>query len=175
MAKIVILNGSNSDKRNTAAIIATFTDGAESSGNEVVKFDIARMDIHGCLGCMGCMNKPKDDPDICVINDDMKQIYDAVMECDVIAFASPVYWWGPTSQLKAAVDRLEAVIGHAGLDFLRRKSTVLLMTYMGGGAQALLSWYSVFSRVVGCRDLGSVISYGTERAEDAWRLGASIR
>ena len=174
MSKIVILNGSNSNKKNTAALIKAFVDGAEDSGNEVVKFDVAHMDIHGCLGCMACMSKPKDDPNICAIKDDMNQIYDAIMECDIIVFASPVYWWGPTSQLKSAVDRLEAIIGHAGLEFFGSKSTALLMSYMGGGAQALLSWYSVFNRVVGCEDLGSVISYGTEKTEDARKLGASI-
>ena len=175
MSKIVILNGSNSYKKNTAALIGAFSEGAEDAGNEIVKFDVAHMDIHGCLGCMACMSKPKDDPDICAIKDDMNQIYDALMECDIIVFASPVYWWGPTSQLKAAIDRMMAVIGHAGLEFLRSKSTALLMTYMGGGRQALLEWYSVFHRVNGCRDLGAVISYGTERLEDARKLGASIQ
>ncbi len=174
MSKIVILNGSNSNKKNTAALISAFTEGAEGAGNEIIKFDVAHMEIHGCLGCMVCMSKPKDDPNICAMTDDMDQIYHSVMDCDIIVLASPVYWWGPTSQLKAAVDRLEAIIGHAGLEFLRSKSTMLLMTYMGGGAQALLSWYSVFNRVVGCRDLGTVISYGTERVNDARKLGASI-
>ena len=174
MKKIVILNGAGKKNGNTAALINTFTEGAETSGNGVVTFDVAHMNIHGCLGCMACMSKPKDDPNICAIKDDMNQIYDAIMDCDIIVFASPVYWWGPTSQLKAAVDRLEAIIGHSGLEFLRSKSTALLMTYMGGGNHALLSWYSVFSRVVGCRDLGSVISYGTEKINDARKLGASI-
>ena len=174
MSKIVILNGSNSNMKNTAALISAFTESAVSAGNVVVKFDVAHMNIHGCLGCMACMSKPKDDTNICAIKDDMDQIYAAVMECDIIVFASPVYWWGPTSQLKAVIDRLEAIIGHAGLEFLRSKSTALLMTYMGGGAQAVLSWYSVFGRVVGCKDLGAVISYGTERTDDARKLGASI-
>ena len=174
MSKIVILNGSNSDKKNTAALIKAFSEGAKGAGNEIVKFDVAHMAIHGCLGCMACMSKPKDAPDICAIKDDMNQIYDALMECDIIVFASPVYWWGPTSQLKAAIDRMMAVIGHAGLEFLRSKSTALLMTYMGGGREALLEWYSIFRRVNGCKDLGAVISYGTERIEDARKLGASI-
>lgn len=175
MSKIVILNGSNSGRKNTAALIRAFTEGAESAENVVVKYDVAHMNIHGCRGCMACMSKPKDDPNICAIKDDMNQIYDAVMECDIIVFASPVYWWGPTSQLKAVIDRLMAIIGHAGLEFLRRKSTALLMTYMGGGMQAVLSWYSVFNRVNGCRDLGAVISYGTEKEEEARKLGASIK
>ncbi|MBQ3405293.1 MAG: flavodoxin family protein [Oscillospiraceae bacterium] len=175
MKKIMILNGSPRKNGKTASLIKAFIEGAESSGNEIVKFDVAHMDIHGCLGCMACESKPKDDPNNCAIKDDMNQIYGAIMDCDVIVLASPVFWWGPTSQLKAAVDRLEAIIGHAGLEFLRSKSTALLMTYMGGGSQALRSWYSIFSKVVGCEDLGTVISYGTEKLDDARKLGASIQ
>ena len=174
MKRILILNGANSNTRNTASLIKAFTEGAESSGNEVVKFDIAHMDIHGCLGCMACMNKPKNDLDICVQKDDMSQIYNAVMNGDIIVFASPVYWWGPTAQLKAAVDRLEAIVGHEGLGYLASKSTILLMSFAGGGRQALTDWYSVFSRVVGCRDLGSIISFGDEKTKEAYQLGASI-
>ena len=175
MKKIVILNGSNSNKLNTAGLIEAFTEGAESVGNEVVKFDVAHMNIHGCLGCIKCMDKAKDDPHLCVMTDDMDQVYSAVMDCDVIVFASPVYWWGPTSQLKAATDRLQAIIGRAGLDHFSKKSTALLMTYTGGGKEAVLSWYSVFRIVVGCEDLGSVISYGREKSEEARKLGASIQ
>ena len=116
----------------------------------------------------------KDAPNICVIDDDMKQIYDAVMEADVIVFASPVYWWGPTGQLKIAVDRLNAVTCHAGLEFFSRKSTALLMTFKGGGMQAALSWYSVFRLIVGCRDLGAVIGIGRSKENEAYHLGASI-
>ena len=174
MKKIVILNGSNSNKLNTAGLIRAFTEGAESAGNEVTQFDVTHMNIHGCLGCMKCLNIPKNAPNICVIDDDMKQIYDAVMEADVIVFASPVYWWGPTGQLKIAVDRLNAVTCHAGLEFFSRKSTALLMTFKGGGMQAALSWYSVFRLIVGCRDLGAVIGIGRSKENEAYHLGASI-
>ncbi len=175
MKKIVVLNGSNSNQMNTAGLIRAFTEGAESSGNEVVKFDVAHMNIHGCLGCMKCMTKPKDDPNICVIEDDMNEVYRAVMDADVIVLASPVYWWGPTGQLKLVVDRLQAITGHAGLEHLSRKSTALLMTFRGGGLQAVLSWYSVFRIIVGCNDLGAVIGFGGEKENEARMLGASIR
>ena len=71
MKKIVILNGSNSPNANTAAMVQAFTEGAESAGNTVVEFQVAHMDVHGCIGCMACVKKPKDDPHICVLVDDM--------------------------------------------------------------------------------------------------------
>lgn len=175
MKKIVILNGSNSNRRNTAGLIEAFTRGASEAGHEVVKLDVAHMNIHGCLGCMKCMTLPKDADHICVQKDDMASIYPAVMEADVLVFASPMYWWGITGQLKTAVDRLQAVVGHAGLDHLAGKSTALLVSYRGGGARAVLAWYGVFRQIVGCRDLGSVIGFEDQGREEAYRLGSQIR
>lgn len=174
MKKIVILNGSNSNKKNTSGLISAFTMGAEESGNEVVKYDVAHMNIHGCLGCMRCQTLPKDTPHICVQKDDMDHIYKDIIDADVLVFASPMYWWGITGQLKIAVDRLQAVIGHAGLENIGRKSTVLLMSYRGGGAQAAYSWYSVFKLVIGCNDLGVIIGFEDQKQDDAYKLGVSI-
>ena len=87
MKKVVIFNGSNSNKANTAGMIEAFTKGAKEAGNEVVKFDVAHMDIHGCLGCMRCMTLPKDSEHICVQKDDMDSVYPAVMDADIIVFA----------------------------------------------------------------------------------------
>jgi len=174
MKKIVILNGSNSPKANTAAMVQAFTEGAEAVGNEGNEFMVAHMNIHGCLGCMKCAAKAKDDPHICVQPDDMEKIYPAVMDADVIVFASPMYWWGISGQLKLAVDRLQAIVGHAGLEHLGRKSTVLLMTFKGGGMQAALSWYAIFRQIIGCRDLGAVIGFEKQKIAQARQLGASI-
>lgn len=174
MKKIVILNGSNSPKANTAAMVLAFAEGARAADNEVNEFMVAHMNIHGCLGCMKCMTKAKDDLHICVQVDDMEKIYPAVMDADVLVFASPMYWWGITGQLKLAVDRLEAIVGHAGLEYLSRKSTVLLMTFKGGGVQAALNWYAVFSQIAGCRDLGTVIGFEKQKIAQARQLGASI-
>mgnify|MGYP003819940281 CR=1 FL=1 len=155
-------------------MVQAFTEGARAAGNEVDEFMVAHMNIHGCLGCMKCMTKAKDDPHICVQVDDMEKIYPEVMNADVLVFASPMYWWGITGQLKSAVDRLQAVTGYAGLERLSRKSTALLMTFRGGGMQAALSWYSVFSQIIGCRDLGTVIGFEKQKIAQARQLGASI-
>ena len=48
--KICILNGSPRPKGNTKALITSFIKGAEAAGNEILCFDLQRMDIHGCLG-----------------------------------------------------------------------------------------------------------------------------
>ena len=104
--KIVILNGSPRKKGNTSALVKSFTEGAEASGNTVTEFFLGGMNIHGCRGCFGG-HSSKDCP--CVQQDDMNQIYPAVRDCDVIVLASPLYYWNMSGQLRSAVDRLFAL------------------------------------------------------------------
>ena len=72
--KVVILNGSPRAKGNTKKLIEHFIAGAETAGNEVICFDLQKMNIHGCLGCCGG-GKSQESP--CVQKDDMQQIYPA--------------------------------------------------------------------------------------------------
>ena len=47
---IIILNGSPRLKGNTAMLCDAFMKGAESAGHAVTRFDLQKLDIHGCLG-----------------------------------------------------------------------------------------------------------------------------
>ena len=55
--KILILNGSPHPHGNTQALIDAFKEGAIAKGHEVKEADVARMNIHGCLGCEYCHKK----------------------------------------------------------------------------------------------------------------------
>ena len=52
MGKRILLNGSPRSKGNTAMLCDAFTEGAQSAGHTVTRFDLQSMKIHGCLGCM---------------------------------------------------------------------------------------------------------------------------
>ena len=104
--KILILNGSPRPKGNTAALIDAFVCGAESAGHSVTRFDLQKMDIHLCLGCLGGGKDPKSP---CVQKDAREEVYPVYREADVVVFASPMYYWSVTAQLKTALDRLFAV------------------------------------------------------------------
>ncbi len=104
--KIVILNGSPRKNGNTAALIRSFTEGAESVGNRVTEFFLESMNIRGCKGCFGGGKNPESP---CVQKDDMDQIYPAYQEADIVVLATPLYYWTISGQLKMAFDRLFAV------------------------------------------------------------------
>ena len=103
---ILILNGSPRSKGNTAMLCEAFSAGAQSAGHQVTRFDLHKLDIHGCLGCV---KGGKDPASPCVQKDDMGLIYPVYREADLVVLASPMYYWGFSGQLKTAFDRLFAV------------------------------------------------------------------
>ena len=171
MKKIVILNGAGKKNGNTAALIKAFTEGALSSGNEVKEFYLQTMNIKGCIDCQSCSRKAPGSREPCVQKDDMQQIYDAYVGCDVLVFATPVYWFTVSGQLKIAVDRMYALQRNHGSEACLRQ-TVFLMT---SGAPAemnpqTLEWYRMFGKM-GYEDLGMALN-DPERARE---IGRSIK
>ena len=170
MKKILILNGAGKKNGSTAALINAFKAGAESAANEVKAFYLHAMNIKGCMDCQGCARKPKGDPAPCVQKDDMQKIYDAYIDCDVVVFATPVYWFTISAQLKTAVDRLYAIQRNHGFD-AAAKETVFLMT-SGGPAEMnplAIQWYQMFEQM-GWKSLGMALN----DADEARKIGISI-
>ena len=168
MKKILILNGSPRKNGNTASLVKAFIEGAESKGHEVREDYIHGMDIKNCLGCDTCMMKHEG----CVQKDTgMAKIYEDLSWCDVVVFASPVYFGLFTAQLKAVIDRMWAWFNLPG-NFGAKRDCVLIMTSRGEDYSLALSQYGVYS-MIGWNDLGHVLGAGKE--EEARKLGASIR
>lgn len=99
--QIIILNGAARKNGNTAELVKAFTDGADSSGNSVRDFYLTDMNIHGCKGGECCSKTSADNP--CAKSDDMREIYKAFEQADVVVFASPVYFWTISRTLKTHV------------------------------------------------------------------------
>ena len=170
MRKILILNGAGKKNGNTAALIKSFREGAETAGHEIKEFFLQNMNIHGCMDCQGCARKPSGDPQPCVQKDDMQQVYDAFAESDVVVFATPVYWFTISGQLKLAVDRLYAIQRNHGFEACK-KEIVFLMT---SGAPAEMNpqpvaWYKTFEQM-GWKSLGMALN----DVNEARRIGSSI-
>ena len=103
---ILVLNGSPRKNGNTEIMADAFIRGAEEAGHTVYKFNVGSMDINPCIACESCF---KNDG-VCFRKDDMQQIYPELEKADMVVFASPVYWFSLTAQLKAAIDRFYAFL-----------------------------------------------------------------
>ena len=99
--KILLLNGSPR-KGNTYTALEAVKKGLENAADVQVKEIIANdVNVSPCIACEGCGMK-----DGCVLDDDTHEVVDSVVEADAIVFATPVYWWGITAQLKLIIDKL---------------------------------------------------------------------
>lgn len=161
--KILILNGSPRANGNTAGLIQSFTEGAETAGHEVIRFELQKMNIHACLGC-GRGGKNPESP--CVQKDDMEKIYTAYREADVICLASPLYFWTISGQLKCTIDRLYAVAECDGDLAHPTKECVLLMSAEGNGYEESIFWYDNLMKYLSWTDRGKVLCSGVHEIGD---------
>ncbi len=169
MAKrILILNGAARKNGSTAKLIRAFSDGAQSAGHTVREFYLDSMSIHSCKGCL---RAGRDSKSPCSQKDDMEQIYFAFADCDVVVFASPIYFWTITGPLKTAADRLYAELECLGCGGFAKES-VLLMTADGRDYSQAVTWYRTYERNLGWKNWGEVLGKG--KTEEAYRLGASL-
>ena len=95
---IVIVNGS-ARKGNTLTAIDAFIKGA-SEKNKIEVIEPDKLQIAYCKGCGACQCHKG-----CVDKDDTNPTIEKIAAADMIVFASPVYWWGMSAQLKVIIDK----------------------------------------------------------------------
>jgi multimeric flavodoxin WrbA len=98
------LQGSPRTKGNTSILLSTFLTAVERLGVHTQHLDVARKNISPCQECGTCEKEA-----FCSIDDDMQQIYPLLREADIIVMATPIFFYGPTAQMKALIDRSQAL------------------------------------------------------------------
>ncbi len=102
MGHVVILMGSPRPAGNTARLCQALARGA-SLHHTVDIISVPREHVSGCTGCNACF---RDETHRCVQKDDMQELYQRMSGADVLVIATPLYFYGISSQLKAVIDRL---------------------------------------------------------------------
>jgi len=102
--KILGIMGSPRLKGNTDLLLEEALRGAKSRQAEVEKIVVDKMKITPCREYYGCLKDGN-----CVIHDDMDIIYPKLLEADGIIVASPMFFYGVSAQLKALIDRCQAL------------------------------------------------------------------
>ena len=100
--RVLILSSSPRKNGNSDTLCHNFASGAKDSGNEVVEIFINDKNINYCKACAYCEKHNG----VCTIKDDMVDIIKEIFASDVIVFASPVYFYSISGQLKTFIDRL---------------------------------------------------------------------
>ena len=102
--KVLGIAGSPRHGGNTDLLLEQALAGARSVGAETETIVISKLDISPCLHCDGCLKEGH-----CVIEDDMQSVYTKLREADRIIVASPMFFMGLTAQIKALIDRCQAL------------------------------------------------------------------
>ena len=161
--KILILTGSPRRNGNSSTLVDEFAKGASEAGHNVVRFDSAFKEVHPCIGCNFCgMDGP------CVFKDDFEFVSKHIVDADCVVFATPMYYFGISAQLKAVIDRFYAINGQIHV----KKKAVLIMTYANSAASEAVpikSHYEVLIKYLGWSDAGQIIVPGV------WPVGAVNR
>lgn len=175
--KILILTGSPRKNGNSNTLAEHFIRGAEEAGHEIVRFDAAFKEVHPCIGCNKCgMNGE------CVFKDDFEFVRNHIVDAGMVVFATPMYYFGISAQIKAVIDRFYAINGSIHVP----KKAALLMTYADNDKRkekAITDHYEILLDYLGWSDAGKIIAPGvwpvgavnhTKYPELAYLLGRSV-
>lgn len=175
--KILVITGSPRKNGNSNTLVDNFIKGVEEAGHSVVRFDSAFKNVHPCVACNKCgMNGQ------CVFNDDFEFVRNNIVDADVVVFASPMYYFGISAQIKAVIDRFYAINGQIHVP----KKAVLIMTYADTSAkeaQPIINHYETLLNYLGWSDAGKIIASGvwtegnvnhTQYPKQAYELGKNI-
>lgn len=98
--KITLINGSARDNGSCSFILDKIADAFDTNSSEIMKYNIANMNIHYCIGCKSCYENGK-----CVHNDDVVMIVKDILSSDYVIIAVPSYWADVPAQMKTFIDR----------------------------------------------------------------------
>jgi multimeric flavodoxin WrbA len=104
MNKVLGISGSPRRDGNTELLLKELLRSAKESGLETELVVLSELNISPCTSCDSCQKDGQ-----CVINDDMQSMYRKLLEADYIVLASPIYFRGVSAQMKAFIDRCQAL------------------------------------------------------------------
>lgn len=103
MIKVVAIHGSPRENHNSDTLLAAILDGIGEEP-QVSHIYTAKEDIKPCTACKDCYEHG-----ICSVKDYMQEAYKLLDEADIVITATPVFFHTVTAQLKAFIDRTQAI------------------------------------------------------------------
>lgn len=178
MKNIVVISTSLRVSSNSDLLAEEFLKGAESAGHKVEKVELLGTQIAFCRGCFACSKLGQ-----CVIDDDVNDIMKKVMHADVVVWATPIYYYEMSGQMKTLIDRMNAMYN---LDYKFREVYLLTTAaedeeFVPRRAEAgLTGWIDCYpkARLAGTLFCGGVNKpneiKGNAKLKEAFDLGKSV-
>lgn len=179
MKKVLIISTSLRNNANSEILAKETEHGAIDAGHDVEFITLKDKQIAFCKGCMACQRLGK-----CVINDDAVWITEKIKNADVIVWATPVYYYEMSGQMKTLIDRANSLFS-TGKNF----SEVYLITTSADSSESVIQtvinglngWNACFNGVrfkgyvngAGLDNPGDV-NFRKDLMEKAYNMGKNI-
>lgn len=102
--QVLIISASLRENSNSQSLADSFANGAQAAGHHVKQITLRGKSIAFCRGCLACQRLGH-----CIIEDDAVEIAKQMQIADVIVFATPIYYYEMSGQLKTLLDRANAL------------------------------------------------------------------
>jgi multimeric flavodoxin WrbA len=123
LVQVLGVVGSPRRQGNTEILVDEVLAGAQAAGARTEKVVLTELTIGPCRACGTCQRTGK-----CAQEDDMPALLGKMMRSHVWVLGTPLYWWGPTAQFKAFMDRW-----YAAREAVFEGRRVVLVIPMGAG------------------------------------------
>ena len=178
MKRVIVISTSLRRGSNSDMLADKFVEGAKAAGNDVEKISLVGKEIQFCKGCFGCQKLGR-----CIINDDVNDIMAKVMNADVICWATPIYYYEMSGQMKTLIDRMNGMYDREP----KFREVYLLTTAADDEEQTpkraeagLTGWIDCYpkSRLAGSLFCGGVNEphaiEGNPKLQESFELGKSV-
>lgn len=176
--KVLVISASLRKGGNSETLVQEFARGAQEAGHSVEMASLRDKTIGFCTGCFACQKTGR-----CVIHDDADVIAQKMLRAEVIVFATPVYFYDMSGQMKTMLDRSNPCFPS---DYAFRDIYLLATaadeeeSAMDGTVKGLQGWIDCFEkaslknvvRAVGVTDIGDIA--GTPILLEAYELGRTL-
>ena len=168
--KVLLISTSPRKGGNSDALADAFARGAQEAGNSVEKVPLYDKSIGFCRGCLTCQSTRR-----CVIHDDADVIARKMLTADVVVFATPIYYYGMSGQMKTMLDRANPLFP---ADYAFRDIYLLAAAAeedehtVDGAVTGLQGWVDCFekARLAGTVFAGGVTAVGEIQGHSALEM-----
>ena len=175
--QVLVISTSLRHPSNSHLLAQQFAQGARNAGHQVELISLRGKDLRFCSGCMACLKEPR-----CVIQDDANAIVEKMGAAQVICFATPVYYYEMSGQMKTLLDRANPLYS---ADYRFRDIYLLTASaeeedsVLDGPVSGLEGWIACFEharlagvvRGGGANDPGEI---SPEKLAAAYELGSHV-
>lgn len=176
---VLIISTSPRKDSNSEILAKEFARGAGEAGNHVEIVSLADKTINFCKGCLACQKLGR-----CVIEDDANAVTQKMLNAEVIVWATPIYYYEMSGQMKTMIDRANALFS---LDYKFREVYLIGTAAenekgaVDGAVHGLEGWIACFERAKLCGvvrgvgvDAPGSVRESSEALKEAYEMGKNV-